>query len=77
MRFAWAACKFEGLHLCHQFFCDLLSLFGALCLNVVKKKGQENDENGLDGYYPRIPQKALQNPSLTNGRCGSVKKASH
>ena len=77
MRFAQTACKFEGLYLCHQFFYDLLSLFGALSLNVVKKKDQENDENGLDGHYPRIPQKALQNPSRTNGGCGSVKRASH
>ena len=50
MRFEQTACKFEGLHLCHEFFYDLLSLFGALSVNVVKKKDQENDENGLDGH---------------------------
>ena len=77
MRFAWTACKFEGLHLCHQFFYDLLSLFGALSLNVIKKRDLEIDENGLDGHYHTIPEKALQNTSPTNGGCGSVKRASH
>ena len=49
--------KFEGLYLFHQFFYDLLNIFGALSLSVVKKRDQENDENDLDGHYPRIPQK--------------------
>ena len=41
MRFAWTACKFEGLHFCHQFFYDLMRLFGALSLNVMKKSDQK------------------------------------
>ena len=77
MRFAYTACKFEGLHLCHQFFYDLMSLFGALSLNVVKKRDQENGENGLEGHHPRIPRKALQIASLTNGGRDSVKGGSH
>ena len=73
MRFAQTACKFEGLHLCHQFFYDLMSLFGSLSLNVAKKRDSVNDENGLEGHHPRKPQKALQIASLTNGDCDSVK----
>ena len=77
MRFAWTACKFEELHLCHQFFNDLLSLSGAISLNAVKKGDQNSDKNGLEGHHPKIPQKALQNTSQTNGGCNSVKWGSH
>ena len=38
MRFALPACKFEGLHLSHQFFYDLISLLKALSLNVAKEE---------------------------------------
>ena len=34
MRFAFSACKFEGLLLRHQFFYDLMSLLEAISLNV-------------------------------------------
>ena len=77
MQFAKTACKFEELHLCHQFFNDLLSLSGAISLNVAKKGDQKNGENGLEGHHPKIPQKALQNTSQANGRCNSVKWGSH
>ena len=77
MRFALPARKFEGLQLCHQFFYDLMSLFGSLSLNVAKKRDQEKDKNGLEGHYPIKPQKALQIASPTNGGCGSVKGGSH
>ena len=38
MRFAFSACKFEGLLLRHQFFYDLMSLLEAISLNV---RGEE------------------------------------
>ena len=38
---------------------------GDLSVNVVNKIDQENDENGLDGHYPRIPKEAQQNASPT------------
>ena len=41
-----------------------MSLFGALNLKVVKKRDQENGENGLEGHHRRIPQKALQNRQM-------------
>ena len=37
MRFALPACKFEGLHLSHRFFYDLIFLLKAVCLNVAKE----------------------------------------
>ena len=80
MRFAWTACKFEGLHFCHQFFNDLLSLFDSIRLNVGKERDQEDGDfgkNGLEGHHPKIPQKALQNASPTNGGCDSVTGGSH
>ena len=60
MRFALPAHIFEGLHLCHQFFYDLMSFFEALSLNVAKERNQENGENGVVGHHPRIPRKALK-----------------
>ena len=77
MRLAQTACKFEGLYLCHQFFYDLMSLSGALSLNVVKKRDRENGENGLEGRHPRIPQEALQIASTTNVSRTSVKGGSN
>ena len=78
MRFAWTACKFEGLHFCHQFFNDLLRLFDAI--SVGKERDQEGGnfgKNGLEGHHPKILGKALQNASLTNGGCDSVTGGSH
>ena len=77
MRFALTACKFEERHLCHQFFNDLLSLFGAISPNVAKKGDKKNGENGQEGHHPKIPQKVLQNTSQPNCGCNSVKWASH
>ena len=74
MRFAQTARQFEGLHLCHQFFHDLMSLFGSLSPNVAKKRDQENGENGLEGHHPRKPQKALPITSPTNNGHDSVKR---
>ena len=38
VRFALTACKFEGLHLCHLFSYDSLSLPAAKSLNVAKER---------------------------------------
>ena len=65
MRFAYPACKFKGLYLCHQFFYDLMSLFGAFSVNVVKLRDQENGENSLEGHHSKIPPKALHIASPT------------
>ena len=73
MRFAQTARKFEGLHLCHQFFNDLMSLFGAFSPNVAKEGDQKSGENGLEGHHPKMPQEVLQNASQTNGGCYSIK----
>ena len=77
MQFALPACKFAGLHLCHQFFYDLMSLFGSLSLNVAKKRDTVNGKNGLEGYHPKTTQKALQIASLTNCGRDSVKRGSY
>ena len=57
MRLAQAAYKFEGLHLGHQFFYDLLNLFGALGLNVAKEKIKK---------IPRSQCKRIQNLTCQN-----------
>ena len=57
MRFAQTACQFKGLHLCHQFFNDLMSLFGDLSLNVVKIRDQENGGNDRLGHHPKYLEK--------------------
>ena len=76
MRFAWTACKFDGLHLCHLLFYDLLSLFGTVSLNVAKERNQEIGKNGLEFHHSRVPQEALQKASSMNGGYGSIKGGS-
>ena len=65
MRFVLPACKFEGLHLCHQFFYDLMSLVEAISLNVAKEEIRLNREKDPEGLHSRVPQKALQIASPT------------
>ena len=77
MRFAQTARKFKGLHLCHQFFNDLMSLFGALSLNVAKERNQENGENGVVGHHPQNTLKSSNNHVPTIGGSDSVKEGSH
>ena len=69
MRFAQTACKFEGLHLCHLFFHDLVSLSVALSLNAAN----ENGENGLERRHSRVHAEAPQNVSLMNSSCDLIK----
>ena len=38
MRFAQTACKFEGLHVSHRFFYDLMYLLVAMSINVAEKQ---------------------------------------
>ena len=73
MRFALPACKFEGLHLCHRFFYNLMSLLETISLNVVKEEMKINRKKDPEGLHSRVPQKALQMVSLMNGSCGSIK----
>ena len=61
MRFAQTACKFEELHFCHQFFNNLLSLFGTISPNVAKEGDLKSGDNGQEGHHPKILQKVLQN----------------
>lgn len=37
-------------------FLSLESLWSFSNLNVARKRDRKNDENGLDGHDPRIPQ---------------------
>ena len=60
MRFALPACKFEGLHLCHRFFYDLMSLVEAISQNVAKEEIKINCEKDPEGIYSRVPQEALK-----------------
>ena len=76
MRFALPACKFEGLHLCHRFFHDLMSLVEATSLNVAKEEMKINCEKDPEGLHSRVPQEALQKASPMNGGCGSIKGGS-
>ena len=60
MRFAKTACKFEELHLCHQFFNDLLSLFGALSPNVAKKSNKKVAKMAWEVITPKYPKKCFK-----------------
>ena len=77
MRFALPACKFEGLHLCHRFFYDLMSLVEAISLNVAKEEIKINCEKDPESLYSRVPQEALQIASPTKDGPFSVKGKSH
>ena len=67
MRFALPACQFEGLHLCHQFFYDLMSLVEAISLNVAKEEIKINREKDLEGLHSRVLREALPIASQTKG----------
>ena len=60
MQFALPVCTFEGLHLCHRFFHDLMSLVEATSLNVAKEEIKINCEKDPEGLLSRVPQEALQ-----------------
>ena len=77
MRFALPACKFEGLHLCHRFFYDLMSLVEAISLNVAKEEIKKNLEKDLEGLHSRVPREALPIASPTKGGPDSVKGSCH
>ena len=77
MRFALPACKFEGPHLCHQFFYDLMSLVEAISLNVAEEEMKINREKDLEGLHSRVPQEALRTASPTKDGPDSVKGSSH
>ena len=49
MRFALPAHVFEGLHLCHRFFYDLMSLLEAVSQNVAKEEMKMNCEKDPEG----------------------------
>ena len=76
MRFALPACKFEGLHLCHRFFYDLMSLVEAISLNVAKEEMKINREKDPESLYSRVPKEALRIASPTNGGHDTVEGCS-
>ena len=77
MRFALPACKFEGLHLYHRFFYDLMSLLEALSLNVAIEEIKKNREKDLASLHSRVSGEALQIASPTNGGPDPAKRSSH
>ena len=77
MRFALPACKFEGLHLCHQFFYDLISLLEAISLNVAKEEIKIKCEKDPEGLHSKVSQDALQIASPTKDGPDSVKGSSY
>ena len=77
MRFAVPACKFGGLHLCHQFFYDLMILLKTVSLNVAKEWTVKNCEKDMQSLYSLVTRTALQNVSETNVGSDSVKGSSH
>ena len=77
MRFALRAHIFEGLHLCHRFFYDLMSFVEAISLNVAKEEINMNYEKDPEALHSRVPQEALQIASLIKDGPDSVKRSSH
>ena len=77
MRFSLPACKFKGLHLCHRFFYDLMSLLVAMSVNVAEEEIKKNCEKDLETHHSRIHREALQITSPTNGGPDSAKGGSH
>ena len=77
MPFALPACKFEGLHLCHRFFYDLMSFVKAISLNAAKEEIEINREKYPEGLHSRVPKEALQATSPTKDGPDSVKGSSH
>ena len=77
MRFALPACKFEGLHLCHRFFHDLMSLVEATSLNVAKEEIKINCEKDPEDLHFLVPQEALQIAFLIKDDTDSVKRSSY
>ena len=77
MRFVLPACKFEGVHLCHRFFYDLMSFVEAISLNVAKEEMKINCDKDPESLYSRVPQEALQIASPTKDGTASFKGSSH
>ena len=77
MRFGLPACKFEGFHLCHRFFYDLMRFVEAISLNVAKEEIKMNYEKDPEALHSRVPQEALQIASLIKDGPDSVKRSSH
>ena len=73
MRFAYTACKFEGLHFGHQFFYDLMSILVAMSVNVAEEEIKKDCEKDLETHYSRLHQEALRIAFPTNGGPDSVK----
>ena len=59
MRFAYPACKFKGLHLCHRFVYDLMSFVEAISLNAATEEVKINCEKDPEDLHFRAPQEAL------------------
>ena len=77
MRFAQAACKFEGLHFSHRFFNDLMCLFVAMSVNVAEEEIKKNCEKDLETHHSRIHREALQIASPTNSGPDFIKRTSN
>ena len=77
MRFAYPACKFKGLHLCHRFFYDLIILVEPISLNVAKEAIKINHEKDPKGLHSRVPHEALQIAPPTEHGPVSVIESSH
>ena len=77
MRFAYPACKFKGLHLCHRFFYDLMSFVEALSLNVAKEEIKMNCEKDPEDLHFLVPQEALHIAFPIKDGTDSVKRSSH
>ena len=77
MRFAYPACKFEGLCLCHRFFYDLMSFVEAISLYVAKEEIRINCEKDPEDLHFRVPQEALQIAFLIKDGNDSVKRSPH
>ena len=56
MWFAYPACKFKGLHLCHQLFCDLMSFFEAIYLKVAREEIEKNCSKDPEGPHSRAAE---------------------
>ena len=57
MRFALPAFKFEGLHLFHHFFYDLMSPLEAISLNKGEKVMKKIAKKIMKSFTPEYPKK--------------------
>ena len=57
MRFALPACIFEGLHLSHRFFYDLMSLLEAVGQNVAREEMKKIARKFWKAFTPEYLEK--------------------